>query len=123
MMKTGFLWIWFVVLGFIIPADCFSQSMSELDMGGFEKRDKDAPSSTVKSPFMPARPSPKDMLVEDLYLTGIAIGGGRDYALISGQILTEGDSIAGLRVKTIARDRVILQHLDKVHTLHLEGGI
>jgi len=100
-----------------------AQSMSELNLKGFDKESKTQETSgSSKSPFSQARISPKDMNPEDLYLSGVAIGSGKRYALISGHVLQEGDSVAGLRVKSINLNRVVLQHLDKVHTLNLEGG-
>lgn len=113
----------FVFTALVLPSAAYPQAMSEINVDGFEKKAESGSTGMVKSPFTPAQPSPRDMLVEDLYLTGIAIGAGKSYALVSGHILTEGDSIAGLRVKSITKGKVVLQHLDKVHTLYLEGGL
>lgn len=106
-----------------IPFFARSQSMSELNLGGFEKKKEMVETGAVKSPFAPARQSSKDMIPEDLFLAGVAVGRERSYALISGHILSVGDPIAGLIVKSIDRGRVTLQQLDKVYTLYLEGGL
>lgn len=107
----------------IMPVGAFAQSMSELDIKGFDKKQDEVRVDRAKSPFSPVTPSPEDLMIEDLYLTGVAVGDGRSYALISGFIVTEGDSVAGLKVRSISRNKVVLQHLDKVHTLHLQGGL
>lgn len=114
-----------VVVGLclISPSIVSSEGLSELDMSGFEKKDGSAGATTVKSPFVPAKPAPGELMAEDLYLTGVAIGSGGSYALISGYILSEGDYIAGLRVRSITMDKVVLQHLDQIHTLNIEGGL
>lgn len=122
-MRYLSLLIIFVVSFFMLPFTAYPKGMSELDIGGFEKKKDLGQIGAAKSPFTPARPSPQDLLAEDLFLTGIAIGTGRSYALISGHILTEGDKIAGLRVRSISRGKVVLQHLDRVQTLYLEGGL
>lgn len=111
------------VFSAIIPFICFAGTMSELNIQTFEKEKIISEGGIGSSPFAPAKPSPQELLVEDLFLTGVAIGGGRNYALISGYILQEGDAIAGLRVKQIMHKKVVLQHLDRIHTLYLEGGM
>ena len=121
-MRRGLIGLLIVAL-IGVSGVALAQSMSELNLKGFDKeKTPQETSGTSKSPFSQARVSPKDMNPEDLYLSGIAIGSRKRYALITGHILQEGDLVAGLRVKTININRVVLQHLDKVHTLHLEGG-
>lgn len=105
-----------------LPCVLHSQGMSELDLQGFSKKGP-VGTGTVKNPFSASRSSAEDLLPEDLFLTGVAIGEGRSFALISGSIVREGDAIAGLKVRTISKDRVILQKLDKIHTLYLDGGM
>lgn len=106
----------------LVSASAFSQGMSELDVKGFNRSNDISELGGTKNPFAPTRSSPQDMILEDLYLSGVALGSGRNFALISGYTVREGDSVAGLRVKAIYKDRVVLQDLDKVHTLYIEGG-
>ena len=107
---------------FFMTANLFAAGLSELNITEFE-RDKDVRTDgTPSNPFAESHPSPEDMMVEDLFLNGVVVGNGRRYALISGHILTLGDTVAGLRVRSISGKKVVLQDLDRVHTLYLEGG-
>jgi hypothetical protein len=104
-------------------ASTHAGAVSELDVKGFEKETKAAGTvEQIKNPFTPSRPSPQDLAPEDIYLTGVVIGDGNRYALINGYIFTEGEEVAGLTIKSISGDRVVLQHLDKIQTLYLGGG-
>jgi len=114
----------FILLLFVLmPASLFSESMSELNIDTFEKQVKTSQTAALKNPFAPDRPAPSELSSEDLYLTGIAVGSGGQFALINGFIFSEGDAIAGLRIRAITKNKVVLQHLDRVHTLYLNGGL
>lgn len=113
-----------VILIMVFPLFVLAQGMSELNIKDFEKKTTAVTDSdVVKSPFMPAKPVARDLAIEDLFLNGVAIGPTNSYALINGIALTIGDSIAGLRVKSIDKKKVVLQQLDKFHTLYIEGGM
>ncbi len=113
-----------VVIELFILALFFSgavraDSLSELNVEGF--KDRVSPGHNVsKNPFLKQRPSPEDILVTDLSLTGIIKSFDESYALISGYTLAEGDEIAGYKVKVIEKDHVVLRRLDEVKVLRLE---
>lgn len=110
------------ILSFCFCSTSHSQSMSELNVKVFEEKVEIGKTSGIKNPFAHERGSPQDMSVEDLYLTGIVVGGGGNFALVNGYTFREGDRIAGLVVKSISSDKVVLQKLDRIHTLYLGGG-
>lgn len=112
----------FLVLG-VVPYATLAGSMSELDIEEFEKQTEMGKTEGAKNPFAPGKPSPEALSVDDLYLTGVAVGGSGNYALISGYVFMEGDTVAGLTVKAITPEKVVLQRLDKLHTLYIGGGL
>lgn len=100
-----------------------AQSMSELNIKSFDEKKTSAGTESIKNPFIPGKASPQDLSVENLYLTGIAIGDGKKFALINGFVFSIGDRLAGLTIRSISEDSVVLQQLDKIHTLRLDGGL
>lgn len=108
-----------LILIIFFSAELFAAPLSDLNVKGFKERT--APSVSVeKNPFVPRKPLPQDMIVEDLHLTGIIYDPYESYALISGYAVKEGDEVAGYKVKVIERDHVVLRQLDQVHILKLE---
>lgn len=122
-MKKNIFWPVFL-LGLFFCFASFGQGLSELNLQTFEKKSVTQPGSeAVKNPFSAGRTSPKDMILEDLFLNGVVIGGSENYALVSGHVLKVGDSIAGLRVRSIDSGKVVLQELDQIYTLYFDGGM
>lgn len=115
--------ILFSIIVFLFSVSVMAESISELDITGFESETGTSKSSAVKNPFTPDRPTPQEMPLEDLYLTGVAVGSGKSYALINGFVFSVGDKLGGLIVRAITKKKVILQRLDRVHILYLEGGL
>jgi len=107
----------------LVSSNLFAETMSELDIKSFEDQISTSGTSPLKNPFTPERASVGSLTVEDLYLTGVAIGGGKSYALINGYIFKMGDNVAGLEIKSISTKKVVLQRLDRVHTLYVNGGL
>lgn len=120
MKKIIFLGAVCFVSAHIFPA--YANPLSELNIQDFEKRSKES-APTLESPFVPKQTAKEEILVEDLKLSGVAIGDGESFALVSGNVLQLGDRIAGYRVKQISRDGVVLQRLDKRLVLRMEGSV
>lgn len=103
----------------------FATPLSDLNREAFEKAvEPGEEGEGVASPFVPRAAVPKeDLVVEELQLFGIVVGDDEAYALVSGNLVRNGDRIAGYRVRQIGTDHIVLQKLDKRVILHLEGGI
>ena len=116
------LYLGVVILIVALSSLLFAQGMSELNVREFQKETKVTETGAIRNPFVAKQPLLHDLTVEDLFLNGVVVGPGKSYALINGHALGLGESIAGLRVKSIGKSKVILQHLDRFHILYLEGG-
>lgn len=57
--------------------------------------------------------------IKDLQLKAITQSGSKAYALINDQILEAGEIIAGKRIRSIEKDKVILEQGDRTFTLLL----
>ncbi|PIR17777.1 MAG: hypothetical protein COV46_02710 [Deltaproteobacteria bacterium CG11_big_fil_rev_8_21_14_0_20_49_13] len=100
-------------------APLYAASLSDLNTKGFQDRTT-PPVRATENPFMKQNASPQDMVVEDLHLDGIVYSPHSSYALISGFTVREDDDVAGLKVKVIEKDRVVLRQLDQMKILRLD---
>lgn len=121
-MKKACLYLPVLLFLAVFPSLLCAQTMSELNLKEFDKEPFDL-DIKQQNPFAPTRTFSHDLTEEDLFLTGTAVGTYDSYALISGHVVKEGGSIAGLTVKSIGRNQVVLQHLDRVIKLNLAGGM
>ena len=56
-------------------------------------------------------------------LSSVLIGGGRRLAVIDGRVMAEGEEIAGMRLRKVETDRVVLSTADGVPiTVRLDGN-
>lgn len=119
-MKWRTLLMLFGIAG--LSATGHAESLSDLNMQDFTPKKTEAVTPT-RSPFIPQRGGKEDLLVQDLRLTGVAYREGKSYALVSGNVVSEGDRLGGYRVGTIERTRVILRKLDETVVLRMEGAL
>lgn len=112
-MKTAI--ILFLAL-LVFPFALFSESLSDINEESFVSKSK---AHALKSPFLKEEVAPEELMLEDLYLTGILYSPGSKFALISGYTIKEGDEIAGFKVSAIKKDRVILKQFDQIEVLRL----
>lgn len=98
-----------------------AQALSDLDTSQFESLSKGEEQRAPTSPFTGGVSTAEDLTLEDLVLTGIAMNENRSYALISGYLVQRGDHIAGFKVESIEKDRVILRRADEVYVLTMGG--
>lgn len=97
-------------------------SLSDLNREAFD--DGDSPQQPdSESPFVPKPAAKSELSVQDLNLTGIVSSADKSYALISGNVVTQGERVAGYRIAVIGPDFVVLKNLDKQVTLRLRGGL
>ncbi len=111
---------------------CISQPMlandadevlSDLDMETFQRQAEKFQERTISNPFSSGVSTAEDLTIEDLILTGIVLNKKQQYALISGYLVSSGDNIAGYRVDSIEKNKVVLRRLDVVFVLSMEGGV
>lgn len=129
----------FILLAISVSA--FSESLSDLDLGSFERHAAPPEVKGTVSPFEGGgggggaggasvgpgggkASSAEDLTIDDLEISGIVYRDEYEsYALISGYMVRPGDKIAGYRVDKINPDRVRLRRLDEVVVLEIGGGI
>jgi Tfp pilus assembly protein PilP len=96
--------------------------LSDMTLETFRKGEVAPEEEGVESPFVPKKEVQEDVVVEDLKLSGIAIGDAESFALIGGHAVRVGDRLGGFRVRQIGKDHVVLQRLDRRVILRFEGG-
>ena len=112
------------MLACLLETKGFAQSMSDLDLGGFEHETANQQVQSHTNPFSSGVSSAEELAVEDLQLTGIVYKSETEgFALISGYLVKVGDRIAGYKVDLIEQGKVKLRRLDEVIGLSLGGGI
>jgi len=97
--------------------------LSDLDMETFQRQAEKFQERTISNPFSSGVSTAEDLTIEDLILTGIVLNKKQQYALISGYLVSSGDNIAGYRVDSIEKNKVVLRRLDVVFVLSMEGGV
>ena len=76
----------------------------------------------AKAPLRPRAPARSESKASNrLQLNGTAVGNGSSYAVINGEILTEGESVNGSTIIGITKEEVVLKQQDgKKITLRLQ---
>ena len=109
-----------VVLGGM--AQAHADSFSEVNTGLFQSLSRSGTPAGWKDPFAAGASSAQDLVIEDLQLMDVTIGQTKSYALVSGFVVEKGDIIAGFKVHSIGRERVVLKRLDEIYVLNMGGG-
>ena len=79
--------------------------------------DKDNPTQ-LRTVFTP----PSLDLPVELKIKGILWSGREFFAIINGEVRKKGDTIDGIMIKTIEKDRVVLRYLEKEYIIFLRKG-
>lgn len=107
----------------LIPS-LYAQSISDLDLGTFERQSQKGEVKANTNPFAGGLSSVEDLALEDLQLTGVVYRDeGHAFALVSGYLVKVNDKIAGYKVDKIDKDSVRLRRIDEVVVLSLGGGV
>ncbi|GEM_PF-6026449 len=122
-MKSVWIGACGVMIAMSVVGLADGKPLSDLNVPAFQKETAPVGGPAVESPFVPKEVGKEELLVQDLRLTGIAIGASSGFALISGNVVQLNDQLAGYHVRQIATDHVVLQHLDKRVVLRLQGGL
>lgn len=120
-MKKHVLLIGLTIFAIASIGKLFAQPLSDLDIAAFENLSKGEAKRAPTSPFAPSVSNAEDLTLEDLVLTGITMNESRAYALISGYLVQRGDRIAGFKVDSIEKGRVVLRRMDEVYVLTMGG--
>lgn len=122
-MRGRGLWLVVCGLGALVWHGASARTLSDLNRESFEGEKVEEPTETGESPFVPKSKTKEELTIEDLILSGIAVGQKESFALISGVLVRIGERVAGHRVRSIGLDHVVLQQLDKRVILRLQGGL
>ncbi len=107
----------------LLGVSAFARNLSDINREAFEGEKAEEPAEGVESPFVPKSKTKESLTVEDLILTGVAVGERDSYALISGVLVRVGERVAGYRIRQIGLDHVVLQQLEKRVVLRLQGRL
>lgn len=110
-------------LGVVSWSVANARNLSDLNRESFEGDKAEEPTDAGESPFVPKSKTKEELTIDDLILTGVAVGQQESFALISGVMVRVGERVAGHRVRQIGLDHVVLQQLDKRVILRLQGGL
>ena len=97
-------------------SDAKTGGRAELDRSLFAPKPKPKPIAVIST--NPAKPKPPPLPI----LTGILIDGEFRQARLSGQIVGEGEEVAGYRVVKIESDSVLLVRAGHVHRIEMKGS-